>query len=96
MLVVEALLLIVFVAGILAPVVVVFVTKRAERRHPPLGRFIDIDGLRLHYLECGDVDAPPVVLFHGNGAMIQDLAGSGLVDLLARRGDLFRPAWFRI
>lgn len=83
--IVEALLLIVFVAGILVPVVVVLVTKRAERRHPPLGRFIDIDGLRLHYLECGDADAAPVVLFHGNGAMIQDLAGSGLVDLLARR-----------
>jgi pimeloyl-ACP methyl ester carboxylesterase len=65
--------------------VVVFVGKRAERRHPPIGRFIDIDGLSLHYLERGDADAPAVVLFHGNGAMIQDLACSGLIDLLARR-----------
>jgi pimeloyl-ACP methyl ester carboxylesterase len=82
---IEVLILIVFVVGLLAPIVVVVIAKRAERRHPPIGRFIDIDGLRLHYLERGDADAPPVVLFHGNGAMIQDLAGSGLIDLLARR-----------
>jgi pimeloyl-ACP methyl ester carboxylesterase len=66
-------------------VAVVLGAKRAERRNPPIGRFIEIDGLRLHYLERGNADAPAVVLFHGNGAMIQDLAGAGLIDLLARR-----------
>lgn len=55
----------------------------AERRHPPIGRFIDCDGVRLHYIDRGHVDAPCVVLFHGNGTMIQDLTISGLVDLLA-------------
>jgi hypothetical protein len=37
----------------------------AERRHPPGGRFMTMDGVRLHYLERGS--GPPVVLFHGNG-----------------------------
>ena len=63
----------------------VVVVRLVERRNPPLGRFIDIDGVRLHYLESGPPDASPVVLFHGNGAMIQDLAGSGLIPLLAER-----------
>src|SRR5437764_792358 len=39
----------------------------------------------LHYLDCGDPAAPCVVLFHGNGSMIQDFTISGLVDRLARR-----------
>jgi pimeloyl-ACP methyl ester carboxylesterase len=53
--------------------------KRAERRHPPTGRFIDVDGARLHYVERGD--GPPLVLLHGNGSMIES---SGLIDLAAR------------
>jgi pimeloyl-ACP methyl ester carboxylesterase len=57
----------------------------AERRNPPVGKFIECDGVRVHYREWGDAMAPCVVLFHGNGTMIQDFAISGLVDLLARR-----------
>ena len=57
----------------------------AERRNPPVGSFIECDGVRLHYLKRGDAAAPCVVLFHGNGAMIQDFIISGLIDLLARR-----------
>jgi pimeloyl-ACP methyl ester carboxylesterase len=57
----------------------------AERRNPPIGTFTECDGVRLHYLEHGDPTAPCVVLFHGNGSMIQDFTISGLVDLLARR-----------
>lgn len=56
----------------------------AERRNPPIGVFIAFDGVRLHYIERGDPAAPCVVLFHGNGSMIQDLILSGLVDRLAR------------
>jgi pimeloyl-ACP methyl ester carboxylesterase len=55
----------------------------AERKNPPIGIFIECDGVRLHYLERGDAAAPCVVLFHGNGTMIQDLVLSGLVDRLA-------------
>jgi pimeloyl-ACP methyl ester carboxylesterase len=57
----------------------------AERMNPPLGTFVDCEGVRLHYLERGDPAAPCVVLFHGNGTMIQDFTISGLVDLLATR-----------
>jgi pimeloyl-ACP methyl ester carboxylesterase len=57
----------------------------AERRNPPIGIFTECDGVRLHYLDCGDPAAPCVVLFHGNGSMIQDFTTSGLVDRLARR-----------
>jgi pimeloyl-ACP methyl ester carboxylesterase len=42
-----------------------------------------VDGVRLHYIEQGQGD--PVVLFHGNGALIQDFILSGLVDALAAR-----------
>src|SRR5436190_2885728 len=56
----------------------------AERKNPPTGSFIECEGVRLHYLERGDPAAPSVVLFHGNGSLIQDLIISGLVDRLAR------------
>jgi pimeloyl-ACP methyl ester carboxylesterase len=77
-LLIAALLLIVLVVGN-----VVF-SKLAERRNPPVGKFIECDGVRLHYIERGDPAAPCVVLFHGNGSMIQDFTISGLVDLLAQ------------
>jgi pimeloyl-ACP methyl ester carboxylesterase len=57
----------------------------AQRRNPPVGKFIECDGVRVHFREWGDPTAPCVVLFHGNGTMIQDFSISGLVDLLARR-----------
>ena len=56
---------------------------RAERANPPLGRFIEVEGVRLHYLERGT--GPALVLLHGNGSMIQDFLCSGLVEAAARR-----------
>jgi pimeloyl-ACP methyl ester carboxylesterase len=56
----------------------------AERKNPPIGSFVECDGVRLHYVERGEHAAPCVVLFHGNGSMIQDFIISGLVDRLAR------------
>ena len=56
--------------------------KKAERRNPPTGRFITVDGVRLHYLERGT--GSPLVLLHGNGSMIQDFESSGLIDLAAK------------
>jgi pimeloyl-ACP methyl ester carboxylesterase len=57
--------------------------REAERRHPPIGRFLDVNGVRLHYLERGQGET--VLLIHGNGTMIQDFTVSGLVDRLASR-----------
>jgi pimeloyl-ACP methyl ester carboxylesterase len=56
-------------------------TRTAERLNPPAGRFLHIDGVRLHYVERGE--GPPVVLLHGNGTMVQDFDLSGLLDLAA-------------
>jgi pimeloyl-ACP methyl ester carboxylesterase len=58
-------------------------TSRANRRYPPTGQFVEIDGLKLHYLERGGGDA--LVLLHGNGSMIQDFASSGLIDLASEQ-----------
>src|SRR3954470_12684839 len=55
----------------------------AEWRNPPIGRFIECDNVRLHYIDRGNPEAPCVVLFHGNGSLIQDFTASGLVALLA-------------
>ena len=48
------------------------------RDNPPLGRFLDINGVRLHYVERGAGE--PLVLLHGNGSMIQDFESSGLIE----------------
>jgi len=57
--------------------------RDAERRHPPLGRFVTAGGARLHYVERGR--GQPVVFLHGNGAMVEDLLISGVIDRTARR-----------
>jgi pimeloyl-ACP methyl ester carboxylesterase len=77
-----AVLIVVLILLVIGNLVFSFI---AERRNPPVGKFIECDGVRVHYREWGDAMAPCVVLFHGNGTMIQDFAISGLVDLLARR-----------
>lgn len=53
--------------------------RQAERANPPTGRFVVVDGVRLHFVEHGEGE--PLVMFHGNGAMIQDFSSSGLIDL---------------
>ncbi len=59
---------------------------RAEQDHPPLGRFLEVEGVRLHLLDRGPDrpgGRPAAVLLHGNGSMIEDMLSSGLVDRLA-------------
>jgi hypothetical protein len=58
-------------------------TRRTEKANPPQGRFVEVDGVRLHYVERGE--GQPLVLLHGNGTMIQDFGVSGLIDLASRR-----------
>lgn len=59
-----------------------YLSNKAERDNPPVGRFLEVNGVRLHYVERGTGDA--VVLLHGNGSMIQDFESSGLIDLAAK------------
>jgi pimeloyl-ACP methyl ester carboxylesterase len=57
--------------------------REAERQTPPIGQFLTVDGVRLHYVERGRGE--PLVLIHGNGMMIHDFLVSGIVDALAER-----------
>ena len=56
---------------------------KAEREHPAKGSFVTTDGVRLHYLERGA--GRPVVFLHGNGAMVEDMLISGVIDHAARQ-----------
>jgi pimeloyl-ACP methyl ester carboxylesterase len=67
-----------------AAIVVRQQTKRVEAEHPARGQFIDVESVRLHYLERGQ--GRPLVLLHGNGDMAEDFALSGLLDRLASAG----------
>jgi fatty-acid peroxygenase len=55
--------------------------RASEGRHPPRGRFVRVNGVRLHYLESGS--GPPLVLLHGNAVTAEDFVVSGLLDALA-------------
>lgn len=57
-------------------------TREAETEHPPQGRFVEVDGVRLHYLERGS--GPVLVLLHGNGVYAEDFVHSGLLARAAR------------
>lgn len=56
------------------------VAWRTERRHPPEGAFIEVDGVRLHYSDRGQ--GSPVMLIHGNAVTGADWNTSGVADLL--------------
>jgi pimeloyl-ACP methyl ester carboxylesterase len=57
-------------------------TRRADRDSALEGRFITVEGLRLHYLERGN--GPLLVVFPGNGSLVDEWVLSGFVDLAAR------------
>src|SRR5215213_7653660 len=56
----------------------------AEQVHRPrpLGRFVEVDGVRVQYIARGK--GRPVVLIHGNGTMAEDFVICGLLDQLAK------------
>jgi len=57
--------------------------RKVEREHPPRGRFVTVDGARLHYLEKGG--GRPVVFLHGNVVTAEDCDLSGVLDLASAR-----------
>jgi pimeloyl-ACP methyl ester carboxylesterase len=62
---------------------------RAERANPPIGRIVELDGVRLHYVERGE--GTPLVMLHGNGSMLQELRLSSLYELAAARYRVIVP-----
>lgn len=55
-------------------------SRRAEAQNPPLGRFVDVDGVRLHLVDRGS--GSTVVLLHGNGVSLDDFIASDALDRL--------------
>jgi pimeloyl-ACP methyl ester carboxylesterase len=66
-----------------AALYVTYRTRRAEQEYPPEGKFVEVDGVRLHYIEKGEGE--PLVLLHGNTTMGMDFTLSGLVNMAAQR-----------
>ncbi|AGB44971.1 alpha/beta hydrolase [Mesorhizobium sp. B2-3-14] len=46
------------------------------------GHVMEVDGLRLHFIEAGT--GMPLILLHGNGSMAQDFKSSGIFDQAAK------------
>src|SRR3954463_1458760 len=78
-----ALLLVVAATLALLALVNFAVARWAERRHPPAGTFIKVDGVRLHYSDRGT--GRPVVLLHGNAVTGDDYNTSGVAERLVGR-----------
>lgn len=57
-------------------------TARAEAAFPPQGRFLTVNGARVHYRQAGA--GPDVVLLHGASGSLREF-GYGLFDALAAR-----------
>lgn len=56
------------------------VARLAERRHPPAGTFIEVNGVRLHYSDRGT--GRPILLLHGNAVTGDDYNTSGVAERL--------------
>ncbi|MCL5777363.1 alpha/beta fold hydrolase [Limibaculum sp. FT325] len=55
-------------AGCAAP----FPTEDAERDFPPIGMFVEVEGLRIHAWEAGPPGGVPAVLVHGASGNLRD------------------------
>ena len=49
-----------------------YIARRVTRAFPPEGRFVDIGGDRLHYVEYGS--GPPIVFVHGLAGQLRNFA----------------------
>ncbi len=53
--------------------------RYAEKNHPPQGKFITVNGVRLHYTDTGG-SGTALVLLHGNGMTNEDWRRSGVTE----------------
>jgi pimeloyl-ACP methyl ester carboxylesterase len=70
------------VAGLALAGANALVARRTEKRYPPQGLFLNVNGTRLHYSDRGE--GTPIVLIHGNAVTGGDWNTSGVADLLLR------------
>ncbi|MEA2789496.1 MAG: hypothetical protein QOG73_1902 [Acetobacteraceae bacterium] len=70
------------VAGLALAGANALIARRTDKRHPPRGPFLTVDGSKLHYSDRGD--GTPIVLIHGNAVTGDDWNTSGVADLLLR------------
>ncbi len=66
------------------------VAARVAAANPPLGRFVEIPGGRLHLIEAGPANAPTIVLLHGASGSASDSMGA----LGARLAERYRVIAF--
>lgn len=78
------------VAGFLAAMALLtrWLAGSAERRFPPMGRFVDSGGIKLHYIEKGA--GAPVVLLHGSNGSLHDYR----LSIFERASEEFRVMAF--
>src|SRR5581483_2341873 len=48
-------------------------TRHIEAAHPATGRFVPVNGGRMHLVELGNAAAPPLVLLHGAMVNLGDM-----------------------
>jgi pimeloyl-ACP methyl ester carboxylesterase len=71
------------VLGLAALALVVYlVSKLVEWRNPPIGKFLEVEGTKLHYFEDGS--GLPTVFLHGNTTMLQDFTLSAAFRAVAK------------
>jgi pimeloyl-ACP methyl ester carboxylesterase len=82
--------LVVGVIGFLAIMALLtwWLVRSAERRFPPVGKFVESGGIRLHYIEKGE--GPPVVMLHGSNGSLHDYR----LSIFDRASDEFRVMAF--
>ncbi len=66
--------------AVLLAIYTAIATWQAQRTYPPIGQYIEVEGVRLHYVEVGK--GPPIVLLHGASASLRDFT-AGIIDSLA-------------
>lgn len=47
-----------------------------EKQYPPIGKFIQVHGLRLHYVMQGDGPGPAILLVHGASSNLREFTSS--------------------
>jgi pimeloyl-ACP methyl ester carboxylesterase len=67
--------------GVALALYAAWTARQVEKRLPPCGRFIEVDGARIHYVDEGS--GPPIVLIHGLGGQMHNFTHS-LLDRLKR------------